>query len=78
MLVVGLIGAAGDSICGDEGGSRPGSRLASKRKVADQDIPQSCRPGFKGAPSDDGPEDDEKDYRSDLGYIRQRNVRNGF
>ena len=44
----------------------------------DQDIPQSCRPGFKGAPSDDGPEDDEKDYRSDLGYIRQRNVRNGF
>ena len=73
---------AGGSICGDDGVGRPESRLSSKRKGADQDqdqdIPQSCRPGFKGAPSDDGPEDDEKDYRSDLGYIRQRNVRNGF
>ena len=72
---------AGGSICGDVGVGRPESRLSSKRKGADQDqdqaIPQSCRPGFKGAPSGED-DDDEKDYRSDLGYIRQRNVRNGF
>ena len=72
---------AGGSICGGVGVGRPESRLSSKRKGADQDqdqaIPQSCRPGFKDAPSGKD-DDDEKDYRSDLGYIRQRNVRNGF
>ena len=73
---------AGGSICGDVGDGWPVSRLSSKRKGVDQDqdqdgIPQSCRPGFKGAPSGED-DDDEKDFRSDLGYIRQRNVRNGF
>ena len=72
---------AGGSICGVVGVGRPESRLSSKRKGADQDqdqddIPQSCRPGFKVASGED--DDDEKDFRSDLGYIRQRNVRNGF
>ena len=71
---------AGGSICGVVGVGRPESRLSSKRKGADQDqdqaIPQSCRPGFKAASGED--DDDEKDFRSDLGYIRQRNVRNGF
>ena len=43
---------------------------------ADQEIPQPRRPDFKDSSFDD--DHDEMDFRSDLGPIRRRNVRNGF